>query len=213
METSLSIWSHSTGPPVAMASEVPASGSLGPSPASHSPLVLWGREGESSAWHALCALDTGALRPIVPGEAQPPPRRVSGCPPRCGAGAQEAPHGAPGFRREGCTEPAGDGPPRLPEGQLPRYLGVPCSPWVQPPARTLGPAGSLAPCLSGRSLPPAPPYPSAPQRKSVPLKIELATRFPVETGHFETGASTPARRPAARSRARARSSIAGGPCR
>jgi hypothetical protein len=23
-----------------------------------------------------------------------------------------------------------------------------------------------------------------------PLKIELATRFPVETGHFETGAST-----------------------
>lgn len=69
VETSLSIWSHSTGSPVAMASEVPASGSLGSSPASHSPLVLWEREGESYAWHALCALDMGALRTIVPGEA------------------------------------------------------------------------------------------------------------------------------------------------
>src|SRR3990172_9524376 len=52
LETSLSIWSLSTGPPVAMASEVPASGSLVPSPVTHSLLVLWGPEGESYAWHA-----------------------------------------------------------------------------------------------------------------------------------------------------------------
>ncbi len=57
METSLATEPHSTGPPVSMASEGPASGPLVPSRVTHTLLVLWELVGESYAWNALSALD------------------------------------------------------------------------------------------------------------------------------------------------------------
>ena len=52
------------------------------------------------------------------------------------------------------------------------------------PARARGPSVPSAPAL-------APPvHPSVSRRKSTPSATTLATGFPMETGHFETGAST-----------------------
>ncbi len=171
METSLSIWSHSTGPPVAMASEVPASGSLVPSPVSHSPLVLWEGEGESYAWHALCALDTSRVWAIVPGwhkPHRPTPGGCSGRPPHDGTGAPEAATGprssAPGWmhrtRRRWPATPARRasyrGTPRRP---APRASSRRRTPWprrerAQILAWATAPSGAFLPvCLTTQIRP------------------------------------------------------------